>query len=1087
MKKSKKVLLISLSVALALLVAVVAVSAFTMTKESTEILKYIAGVSEECPENADVNGDGKVNVLDVIAMIREQQTASVRLETLTLDDENYTFDFNKDRFSYTVKLPDGRPPIPRVEATAAEGVEIEIIQAYIPDGKDSGSAKITVSDSKGTNVYTVKFVRDAACGFVLQYDDRYEFKPAGNGEGVVFESSNSEVASVDEKGLVHAKKVSAEAVTLTAKVDGQIVDTLVIDRVEKAHVNLFLVTGQSNAQGCYSNTTMRDPALLEAQLSNVEAIGQFGRVYSYDFHPITNNTEAYELRYTLYDMNSIRKQGFQNSLGKTWYDLSGEKVVFLQTAYSGAPIQSWLDPDRHEEAGTYTSAKRNYYDDTQTAYADLMPLLEDNYEIIRTANFWNQGGTAMGSVYDKASSGYVDPKDPSELMTDDEYYRLFMLMYEDMKADFGVELWGVFLNRVIPAATSEENKALQSHSDMVPIRSAQYALHNYVADLSLVSRVGDYAKRDTWSVTTDSGYGFVDSDNVHFTQIGHNERGRVAAANAFAIWFDTTEAASVEIVAENGRDRLTSADTITIELGEEYRLAGYALPEASGEKTILTSSDTSIVKVDKYGVVRGVAEGNAVITATTESGKTQTVNVEITRPEVVKVITEATTYRWDFNDLTATGKKNDLTVSACSEYYGADENYTLKDGIYSVSADYKSNSNNVYTNRPDFELEKPINLTSRASWTIEWRGLMHTYGVLFGQSQTDPTSSTSTYPFIYNYYSNKYSDKYGYPLKICLSSSDSKCIFLDFGDYRNLNKEMNTWRLGYDVNASTMSLYYYNETTSEWEVVDSVEVGAFDMTFTSIFGRAKGNGAYGYCGDMDYVQVDFMQEYEVKADTNYLWEFDDLTSSVDKNDLTLADYSESLGAGENYTLNGGVYSVGSAGANSAGQPKRPAFEMENPVTFTSETSWVIEWRGKINTSCVLLGPEQLTPEVTSTSTYPFIYLYVSSTVYNVNKEPFGYPVKFAFSSKDADNFLLNYGDYRASAKSTNSWRIAYNSETGIISLYFLNSDTRVWEVVDAITVGDFSMTFTTLFGGVRGNGYLGYYGDMDYVQIIIED
>ena len=91
MKKSKKVLLISLSVALALLVAVVAVSAFTMTNESAEILKYIAGVSDECPENADVNGDGKVNVLDVIAMIRELQTAAVRLETLSLDDENYSF------------------------------------------------------------------------------------------------------------------------------------------------------------------------------------------------------------------------------------------------------------------------------------------------------------------------------------------------------------------------------------------------------------------------------------------------------------------------------------------------------------------------------------------------------------------------------------------------------------------------------------------------------------------------------------------------------------------------------------------------------------------------------------------------------------------------------------------------------------------------------------------------------------------------------------------------------------------------------------------------------------------------------------
>mgnify|MGYP002518174478 CR=1 FL=1 len=81
---------------------------------------------------------------------------------------------------------------------------------------------------------------------------------------------------------------------------------------------------------------------------------------------------------TMYDMELYAKQGHQASLGKAYYDLSGEKVVFLQSAYSGAPIESWLDPARHkEEAGTYGGYY--FYPETQRAYKMLMKKLEGNY------------------------------------------------------------------------------------------------------------------------------------------------------------------------------------------------------------------------------------------------------------------------------------------------------------------------------------------------------------------------------------------------------------------------------------------------------------------------------------------------------------------------------------------------------------------------------------------------------------------------------------------------------------------------------------------------------------------------------------
>lgn len=1077
MKNSKKLFVVLACIAVTLICAT-GIMAATLGERPTAVLDYIVGISDEMPEYADANGDGNVDVLDVLALIKQGKASNVYLETLTLDDDNYTLNYSETTFNYVVKLPDGRPTVPRVEATAAEGIDVEISQAYIPDGKKLGKAKVKVTDSdNNSNVYIISFEKDAACGFVLQYDDRYTFAPdyaLKSGESFTFESS-ADTVTVDANGLMIAKKVTSEPITVTAKVGDSVKDTLVIDRVEKAHINLFFVTGQSNAQGCYSNTTANDPELCAEQLAKVEPIGQDGRVYSYDFHPRKSNTEVYALRYTLYDMNTVAKQGFQNSLGKVWYDRSGEKVVFLQTAYTGAPIQSWLDPERHEEAGTY-SGGRNYYDDTQTAYADLIPLLEDNYEIIRRANFWNQGGTAMVSVYSKEKGNYITSSDPefdaSKLMTDEEYYRLFMLMHNDMKEDFGIEECGIFLNRVTPGATSEENKALQSHTDMVPIRSAQYGLHNTVSDVVLVSRVGDYAKRTTWPDTTDKGWGFVDTDNTHFTQIGYNERGRVAAENAFAIWMGDVAAESVELIKSNGRERFTSDDVIELKEGNEYRLAGYALPESAGAKTVLTSSNPSVATVDQYGVVTGLRAGKAVITATTENGKTASVNVE-----VYKTVTEAVTYRWDFNDLTATGTKNDLTVSDCAVYYGAENNYSITDGVmvYDKTAAKESK------NRPDFIMEKPFTLNSENDWTIEWRGYVYnTSCVLMGQAHDDPEGNTSKVGYIYLASTTDFdssADGKLYPLRFVPETGPT--LTISYGDYKSTNYSMNNWRLAYTKSDNKMTLYVSEDEGTTWVSVTAVTAGEFSTNFKTLLGRMRGNGYLNYYGAIDYIQVDFMQEYGIEG-TNYLWDFNDLTSSADKNDLTVSAGAKYYEADKNYTLTDGIYSVGSSGESN--QSLRPDFEFETPINVSSEKSWVIEWRGASKKYGILMGPEKGDDFTTTSSTYPFLYLYHTNKYGN-----YGYPLKIAQASSDTKNIFLDYGSYRSYGTKMNSWRLAYNDETQKLTLYYFNATTSTWEIVDSEITGAFDWTFHSLFGRARGTGGLNYYGDMDYVQVIIEE
>ena len=177
------------------------------------------------------------------------QTAEApRLSALTVDG-GYSLSFAADQLSYEIAIPAGRPRVPHIEATAGSGL-VTVTQAVLADGAETGSAYAVVADAAGNSTeYCVTFRRDASLGFHLQYDDYYDFATAG---AASYTSSDPSVLSVSSSGIVHAQKLSETAVTVKAlAADGKEMKTLTVDKVVKAPLNIFLITGQSNAYGTY--------------------------------------------------------------------------------------------------------------------------------------------------------------------------------------------------------------------------------------------------------------------------------------------------------------------------------------------------------------------------------------------------------------------------------------------------------------------------------------------------------------------------------------------------------------------------------------------------------------------------------------------------------------------------------------------------------------------------------------------------------------------------------------------------------------------------------------------------------------------
>lgn len=178
------------------------------------------------------------------------------LESLSLDD-GYRLDFSPDVQDYTVFLPVGRPRIPRIHAAAAEGTTVTVYPAALADADVEGTAYVLLCSGGAEQEYRIRFIRTAELGFVLQYADQYAFTPSLT--GVLTFATDSDAVNVSTQGVVTAKAVTDSPVRVTAFNDQGERETLTIQKIVPAQVDLIMSVGQSNAYGSGGNPDEAEP------------------------------------------------------------------------------------------------------------------------------------------------------------------------------------------------------------------------------------------------------------------------------------------------------------------------------------------------------------------------------------------------------------------------------------------------------------------------------------------------------------------------------------------------------------------------------------------------------------------------------------------------------------------------------------------------------------------------------------------------------------------------------------------------------------------------------------------------------------
>ena len=446
-------------------------------------------------------------------------------------------------------------------------------------------------------------------------------------------TGRAEILLVPQENLETAKAVlSGES----EKVDSsEPIEALRINiTVKPAKLTLMYVAGQSNAEGlCSNNTGYRldeSVACKEGTVystyapTNSRSTSVTG--ISFPNYCTKNNSEDFvagsltedksisgkRLSYPLDALTTdgLGKTGPDSGLAYKWNELTGDKVWIINTAWSGTSINKWVPGGKYYER-TMAVARQ-----VQKTY--LSEIEAGHYTAGNTLLFWLQGEA------DKSK-------------TAEWYYDSFATMYEAMQQNLQPDGFGIIMVR--------SDEGTRNNADDISMSGPRIA--HYAAGSSegpekvyIVSNVNEQWVTDTqtrkyFSAAYPEGHlsypmhngssslpGSVSQvhNDIHYSQIGHNENGITAADGMYAAIYATDSADDLEIVWKNREGKQIT--TLVVDKGENETAVPVASPSYYSKKVQYYVEGEAVTFDVKNGTVSAEKKGTATIYACNIQGET---------------------------------------------------------------------------------------------------------------------------------------------------------------------------------------------------------------------------------------------------------------------------------------------------------------------------------------------------------------------------------------------------------------------------------------------------------------------------------
>jgi hypothetical protein len=506
----------------------------------------------------------------------------------------------------------------------------------------------------------------------LQYDDRYSFSEMQDGY-VIISIENESVSSYQVSAGQKTKDLDTQVVScdgtsgqdiiatgvgearvlLVAEdqealalslLNGQtdedsgveVIQALEVNiTVEPAKLTLMYVAGQSNAEGgCSSNTGYRLSDSIACEAGTVYSSYAFTNSTSILFPGLnissycTINNAADFVAGSLtgnksisgtslvYPVNSLTtegtgKTGPDSGLAYEWNQLTGDKVWVVNTAWSGSYITSWI-PGAENYERTKVICKMVQ----KTWQAEIAA---GHYLAGEQLLFWLQG------EYDNNKSA-------------EEYRQAFYSMCNSMIQDYQLDAIGIIMVRSSKGSYINSDEKIMTGPRIVQyMAGSDKSLSNVFVVSNIneqwVSDAGvkeyfkkaypegclDYPTQGAGSsLSLPTSMAEVHND-IHYSQIGHNENGRTAADGMYAALYATSEQSIKGVVWRNKSGEEVSQ--LTLPAGTTEILVPIVKPTYCAKKISYSMSGTAASYDESLGKITGEKSGAAVLRAYDENGK----------------------------------------------------------------------------------------------------------------------------------------------------------------------------------------------------------------------------------------------------------------------------------------------------------------------------------------------------------------------------------------------------------------------------------------------------------------------------------